>query len=710
LVVKLRFVFLALASVHSANAFGEPPDAEAAASALDDIIVTARAQKLYRVPETRIGKIAAAPLDIPQAIDIINAELIQDQGARQITDLYRDVAGVSFFSYSGITFRGFRQQGAFYDGLRGDPYQAFSVPQLFTIERVEFLKGPAGMLFGPGQPGGTINYVTKKPSETFSANLRAIAGTYSRYGASGDVTGALNASGSIAGRVGAFYEKFDDFRRNAGSETSIGDAGLQFKLGERTKAVVQATYADQNLPGNRVRGVPVDADGNLLAGIKFNTAEPTDFIKLNTQYYQATIESELSNAVTLNAGSRWFRYDERQQFHDPYFQFDSAGHIRDEVPRFFSDQKRRTEGLSFAGNLIAKVKTGGISHTVLAGADWYQEDARIRLRGADPILLGGPVPSLSLSHPVYGLTSIANYGLAGMPFEDSRGRSIRYGVYTQDQLAIGEHFLLIGGVRHDWFKDDDRIARTGFSDGATTWRAGGIYKPRRDVSVYLSWSDTFIPQSASDQSPSAGGPFGPESGSQIEGGIKTALLNGKVEAGLAAYRIVRRNMLQVDTSKPPVNGIDQLAPIGEVTSKGIELTLSTDLTRNWLLLANYAYNDTRITGTLPGQSLFNAVGDRFVNAPEHKAGFWTRYQVAPIKTAFAFGGQYVSSQRGFDGERVKPYAVFDSTVTTDLGFVEIMLRLENMFDRRYAASGFGLDSGSFPGKPRTAFVELRKRF
>ncbi len=91
------------------------------------------------------------------------ARAIDDQAARQVTDLYRSISGISFFSYAGVTLRGFRQENVLYDGLRGDPYAGFSVPQLFNIERVEVLKGPAGALYGGGDAGGVINYVTRKP-------------------------------------------------------------------------------------------------------------------------------------------------------------------------------------------------------------------------------------------------------------------------------------------------------------------------------------------------------------------------------------------------------------------------------------------------------------------------------------------------------------------------------------------------------------------
>jgi iron complex outermembrane receptor protein len=114
------------------------------------------------------------------------------------------VPGVSANNYATVTFRGFSQDSSFGDGLRGDPFQTFSVPQLFTIDRVEFLKGPAGMLYGAGSPGGTINYVTKKPSDRFSANVRGIVGGRSRYGGSADVTGPLDKQGILSGRAGIF--------------------------------------------------------------------------------------------------------------------------------------------------------------------------------------------------------------------------------------------------------------------------------------------------------------------------------------------------------------------------------------------------------------------------------------------------------------------------------------------------------------------------
>ncbi len=694
---------LAFALVTPAWAEDATADAGAEADGGENIVVTARAQKLYRVTQTEIGKIAADPLDVPQSVQVINSEMIEDQGARDIRDLYRNVPGVSADNYATVTYRGFSQDVTYYDGLRGDPFQTFSVPQLFTIERVEFLKGPAGMLYGSGSPGGTINYVTKKPGEVFGGNLRVIGGGRNRYGASGDVTGPLDANGTVTGRVGLFYEDMDSYRDHASSRTFVGDAGLAVTLAPDTKLTVQVTDYDQNLPGNRLRGIPIDADGNFYAKRSWNHNDPDDYIRYNGLVTQARLDSRLSDALSFNVAGRWFKYDEEQKYHEPVALRDTDGDgVYDTVTREYRDQHRKVEGLSFGANLVGKFDTGPISHTVLFGGDWYREDSSATNYASRN------VPTRSLIDPDY--TTDSRPDLSGVTPSYSDARALRRGVYLQEQMGLGEHVILVGGVRRDWFDDNDYIASETASSAATTFRAGAIYKPRSDVSLYVSWSEAFEPQSVADQSPLAGGPFAPETGQQVEAGVKTDLLDGRIQTTLAAYRIVRRNVLQIDDSLEPVNGIDQLAPLGEVTSKGIEATVTADVTRNWLISANYAYNDTTITGSVEGQAVDRSVGDRFPNTPQHKAGFWTRYQVAAIDTAFSFGGQYVSSQIDRSGDRLKPFTVFDATIAHDFGIFDAKFRIENIFDKFYAVSGFTGPKGAYIGNARSWFVELRRRF
>jgi len=704
---SFRIALIASASIIAMPAFAqEAPDAEATAN---DIIVTGRAQRLYRVEQTTVGKVAEDPMNIPQAVQVINSELFADQGARDATDIYRNISGVSFFSYAGVTFRGFRQDQSFYDGQRGNPFIGFSVPQLFNVERVEVLKGPAGLFFGPGSPGGIINYVSKTPQE--ESGLRAVVtgGTYDRIGLSAEATGPVDKEGVITYRLGGFFESMDPYRRNTQNKSRIGDAGLAIKTNEGGKLTLQATIYDSELQGNRLRGVLVDNAGNFLTSIRWNANEKTDFLNLRSQAYQARYATAIGERVTFDAGVRYFKATETQQYHEPRG-LDPAN--PDLVRREFRDQVRPVHGLSLMANMTARVDILGVEHKFQAGADWYDEKSLLNSR-----ILRAGVTSLSLSNPVYGPGEGDAARAALLPFTTTDTRTKRKGAYLQDQISVTEALLLVGGVRYDKFDDGVSTsmngtvsARSTYSDSDVTFRGGAVFKPRKDVSFYASWSQSFEPQAAADQNSDAGGPFAPVTGNQLEGGVKTQLFDGRLQANAAVYRIVRKNIRQVDPTLEPVNGVDQLAPIGEVTSKGFELDLTTDITPNWVLLVNYGYNDTKITGTAEGQAIVNAVGNRFANAPKHKVGFWTRYQVPAIGTAFAIGGEHVSRRVSLSGQAVKPYTTFDASITKSLGFAELLLRVDNIFDKVYAASGFSAQSGHFPGEPRTFLAELRFRF
>jgi iron complex outermembrane receptor protein len=694
----------AFAQTASVNAGPAAEDAPA-----NEIIVTGRAQRLYRSEQTTVGKVAEDPMNIPQALQVINTDLFADQGARDATDIYRNISGVSFFSYAGVTFRGFRQDQSFYDGQRGNPFIGFSVPQLFNVERVEVLKGPAGLFFGPGSPGGIINYVSKIPSDQTGLRAVVTGGTYERVGLSTEATGPVDSAGVMTYRLGGFYEAMDPYRRNTRNKSRIGDAGLAITTHQGGKLTLQATIYDSDFQANRLRGVLADNDGNFLTDIRWNANEKTDFLNLRSQAYQARYVSAIGDRVTLDAGARYFKATEKQQYHEPRG-LDPAN--PDLVRREFRDQIRPVHGLSFMTNLTARVDVLGMEHKLQTGADWYDEKSVLHSR-----ILRSGVTSLSLGNPIYGNGTGDAARAALLPFNTTDTRTRRQGAYLQDQISISDALLLVAGVRQDKF-DDGVTTSTGgtlsgrsfYSDSDVTLRGGAIFKPRPDVSLYASWSQSFEPQAAADQSSDAGGPFAPVTGNQLEGGVKTQLFGGRLQANAAVYRIVRRNILQVDPAQNPVNGVDQLAPIGEVTSKGFEIDLTTDITPDWVLLLNYGYNDTRITGTAEGQAITNAVGDRFANAPKHKVGFWTRYQVAAIDTAFAFGGEHVSRRISLSGQTVKPYTVFDASITKGLGFAELLLRVDNILDKIYAASGFSAQSGHFPGEPRTFLAELRFRF
>lgn len=705
----------------------------------DEIIVEGRAQKLYRVGESDTGKLPASPLETPIVITTINEQLIEDQGARDAQDIYRNISGVSLFSYAGVTARGFRQEEIFFDGLRGDPYVGFNVPQLFNVSRVDFLKGPAAVLYGPGAPGGLFNYVTKKPEEDFYAEGRLIYGSEGRRGASFEINGALPVEGS-AGRLGVFHEDRNLPRDNADSVVTIYDGGVSQELGF-AKLTLQATRYEQDQAANRLRGVPVDDEGEFLTDRRWNHNEPDDFLDLWSNNVQARLEGEVGQEFTWNAAVRYTDSEQTQGYHEPrglfllqplsaaapgtpgavYLTGDGAETLDPTqaetiMVREFRDQLREQEQLSFGANGIWSRDFGGLSNRLLFGIEHYEDELFLvfdRVRGNNRFTPGLPQP-LSLLDPVYGQSDPADYDPAAFTnFPDRLFNQTRQGAYVIEELTFGK-LIVTGGIRFDRFEDsldyeNDIAPREEFDDEAVTFRAGGVYRFTDEISAFAQWAEGFEPQGTGSQDARFGGPFDPQESESYEGGIKTALFGGRLNTTLAIYDITRTNILQADPR--PEADADDLVAVGEVTSTGFEIDLVADITPDWVLTAAYGYNDTRVTGDNGSTSgIRNSVGDRFANAPEHQFGFWTRYQVPAIDTAFAFGGDYVSDRISLSGQPVNSYFVADASIIYSPGPFEVLIRGDNLFDEEYAESGFIERTGHFPGAPRSVFVELIKRW
>jgi len=694
----------------------------------ETVIVTGRAAELYRVNETSTGKLSTEPLASSLNIAVITDELIEDQGARNSQDLYRNLSGVSVFSYAGVTARGFRQEEIFFDGLRGDPYAGFSVPQLFNVERLEFLKGPAGMLYGPGAPGGLFNYITKKPSDEFDALGSVIVGSEARYGASLEMTGAVTEGGP-AGRLGLFYEDQNTARRNAGSEIFIGDAGLGFDLGF-ADLTVQVSHYDQDLAANRLRGVPTDDLGNFITDRRWNHNEPDDFLRLSSTVYQAQLEGELFDGLAWDAGIRFNDREETQQYHEPRGLFprqDTAGNFLDAdlnivtnpadaetvMVREYRDQLRDGESLSAGANAVWSAEIGGFENRVLFGTDYFTGEDTLfydRARGDNVSRPAGAPNPLGLAEPAYGNSDRSTYILTNVFGSSRTTEQTRFGAYLLDEITLGR-FILTGGLRFDQF-EDAQIIDTGAGllveeadDEAVTYRLGAVYRVTDEVSLYAQAADSFVPPSGADRD---GNLLDPVRGDILEGGVKLGLMEGRVQATAAIYQIKQTNLPQVDTDPDAPPGA--LVAFGEVTSEGFEADLAADITDNWVVTAAYAYNDTRITENNGTDGIRNAVGDRFANAPEHQFGFWTRYQIPRYQLAFALGGDYVDVRQNLEGTKVRPYTVFDASIIWEPEPYRFLLRVDNVLNEEYAASGFLDRTGHFPGEPVSVFLEASRRF
>lgn len=679
---------------------------------LDSVQVLGRAQTLYKAEDAAIATRTDTSLSlVPQSVQVLPRELIDDQAARQVTDLYRSISGISFFSYAGVTLRGFRQENVVYDGLRGDPYAGFSVPQLFNIERVEVLKGPAGALYGGGDAGGVINYVTRKPQAKAQQRLEIQVGNKDFAAASFEATGPANAPGSVRYRLGVYGDGEEGVRWNTDSQSLIGDASVAVDVGETGELTLQYTDITQNLGGNRLRGVPVNDNGYFLTDRRWNHNEATDFLDMQAKVVLAQYRFSPSQAWDVDFAARWFENSEHQIYHEPMGLIDRDGDGTAEwMTRQLRNQYRHNDAVAFNGNAVRRFATGAIEHKLLFGADYYRGDSDFTAQTANSADLAsnaGPVPGIDLFNPIYGVSSYHDYGLAGLPWRGTRTRGSRYGGYLQDEVTLTPRWYLLAGLRWDGFEDEDLIADSRIDGHDVSWRIGSTFVLREGLNAYSSVASGFVPQATGNQNPAAGGPFDPEQSRQWEVGLKSLLGDGRITLNTALYRIERSNIVQ--STGQVVDGVNQLAALGLVRSEGLEIDVLADLTDHWVLNLAYAYNDARVIDA-GSNGITNSSGGRFANAPRNKLGLWTRYDLPAIASAIGFGMDYTDERISIEGQRVKPYTIFDLSWQTQWNSWKFQANIKNLFDKVYAASGFIERNGHFPGEPRRLYLQAAYTF
>ncbi|GAA60286.1 iron complex outermembrane recepter protein [Pseudoalteromonas sp. BSi20652] len=682
---------------------------------IETIEVTGRAQQFYLETQSKIGtKTNLDLIKLPQSAQVLTEQLIIDQAARDITDLYRSIAGVSEYSYSGVTFRGFRDdENVFYDGVRGDPYSGFGVPQLFNVERVEVLKGPASALYGGGEPGGMINYVTKKPSYTQKRELKLTLGNFNTRGASLDMTGGL--SDTMAYRLGGFYEKQDSFRNNADSANTELTGGLLFDLSDSTTLTTSIDYIKQDLGGNRLRGVPVDDNGNFLIDPSYNANESFDYQDMEAWVLQAELSHYFSDDFSLSTTFRYMDNERDQAYHESQSWVDVNGdgvaNIDDEtIKREYRKQFRANKEASVTTDFVYNFGQGQLAHQFLFGGDYHTVDTEYDYLRARYEADG--VANLNIFNLNYGETDPSTYNLTDMNRDGVD--TDRFGIYVQDVISIGEQWAVIAGLRYDYFKELNKETGFSYSDNGVTPRVAVTYQPVENTSVYINYSESFNPTSSGDQEDVVGeGNLDPETGKQTELGMKNQWLDGKIMSTFAVYQINKQNVVMSNPDDTGVgDGITALLNIGEVESRGFETTLVGDLSEYWTITANYAYNDTVVVEGALGEIFSDTFGDgsRFANAPRHQAGLWSRFWLDSINSSIAFGANYVSEQVSSDGQKVKPFTVFDMSWTSRFDDVLLSVNINNLFDKEYAVSGFSERNGHFPGSPREIVGQITYKF
>jgi iron complex outermembrane receptor protein len=677
------------------------------------------ATRAYRAESSRVGSRTPTPLlETARSVSVVTEMTLEEQGALTKKDLYRNVAGLNEFAFNNdFTLRGFRvsgDQAVLYNGLRGNPFGSFHLdPKLTNVERVEVLKGPAGVLYGSLPPGGLMNIVTKQPREEFAHRIEARAGSFETYNLQAHSTGPLTEDGSLLYRVDLEAEDAGSFRNNQESDFVNLSGILEWRPDDRSSLRIEGGFLDENLDGRRERGVPFFQDEVFFTPIDFTSHEETDFFDNQVGYVEAHYERSFTDALSFNASGRYYDSRAQEEYHEPrgvqpdVTDVDGDGDTSELIMvRNFRSADRFRDGISVNSNVIWEVETGPVRHRWLVGGDVLVEESSVpRFQRALTELLGGPVPVIEVFSPdynpglsdTYRLGAFLPQGFTPDTIRQFGTESTRLGGYVQNEMQIGG-LHLSGAVRFDSFDDEDLFGEDDFSDEVFTFRAGGLYEVTDDWSVYASFNEGYEPQSAANQGLALGGPFDPQESWQVEAGTKREWLDGRLTTNVAAYRITRTNELVPDPDDP-----GRLISLGETESEGIEVEVAGRPLPFWEITANYAFNEIEVTeDTDPDR-----VGETLPNAPEQTAALWSTFTVFRDRLTFGGGPQYVDVRETFDDAtpNLPSYVTWEAMASyrwqEDL---TLRLNVENVSDERFFTGGFGGRNGGMPGAPRNVTV------
>ena len=644
------------------------------------------------------------------SIQVLPKALFDDRAVQDIKSLYRNVSGVTDSPYSAMTFRGFTQREVLFNGVRGNPYGSldndlndagFSTSQgrLTNVEFVEVLKGPAAVLFGAGEAGGVVNFVTKKPREKHSVEGAFRTGSFAQKAGDIDLSGPLRRG--LNYRAAWYQEDRRVFRYNSRNENAHLATGLAWRPDEKTSLGLDYEYIDQYLPGHRLRGIPINAAGRFLTAREWNAAEPSDSSALQARIFQARFDRALTTAARFDATFRFLNSDRPELYHEPRGINPDGRTMR----REFRNQ--------FRGNNDYSVTLNGYHTTarnsLVFGYEGVRQDWSGRYGTARERARGGPVPDIDMLAPVYGTTSGAAYPIAAAAFTNQRIDSRRNGFFAQDTITLHPRLQVLLGGRVERLRDTGTAPNPlEFAATAITGRVGAVYRLRPRLSLFGSLSNSFNRAPALAQTPLANGPHDPERGVQVEGGAKTDFANQRLLVTATVFRIRKDNVLRPDPAfGPRGDNFAAVLPVGRVVNQGAEFDVTGRVTRDFSVIANYAFLDSEIRSDRFTPS---AVGGPMPNAVRHAFGFHARYELRKTGTAFTAGnearGRFLEP---YAGTRAPGYTVWDLGLFQRVHRnVELRATLENVTDRVYGtALLFAARAGNMPGAPRTVTFSMR---
>jgi len=549
-------------------------------------------------------------LETPQAEQSIDTETLRASGAVNLTqalDLSASVARQNNFGglWNAFALRGFVGDENLPSNYLVNGFNAgrgFGGPRdLSGVESVEVLKGPRAALYGRGEPGGTVNLVTKRPTFKTAGEFRVSAGSFESYRADADWTTPL--SDNVAVRLIGFAEQAGSFRDTVETRKHGISPSLAWRISPQSRLVYELELSHQEIPFDR--GVlAVNGELGRIPSSRF-LGEPGDGpLKADVQGHQFEFQHDFSRDWTALLGLTTRKTSLEG--------FSTEAELAANRQRRFRDYDARYQVVR--GELNGRFQLAGLQHRLIVGldADRFEND-QVFLRARAPTLASNPTlaqqQAIDIFNPVYG-----SYPLpTPTPLTNRVETQQSVGVFVQDQINLGPRVQLRLGARFDDYKQTLENRANGQTamqkETRTSPQLGVVFQAAQALSLYATYGQNFRPLSGAD---AQGKGFEPNQSSAVEAGAKFSW--GGLDGTVAVFQVAQKNILVVDDPSAFT-----LAAIGKARSRGLELDLQGELDSGLSLWASYAYVDAKTANTFNDANFGVPVpaGTRLLNVPKH---------------------------------------------------------------------------------------------
>ena len=672
----------------------------------------------YTARAVTIGKGEQALKDIPQSISVVTRQLMDEQNATSVYDALASTTGITLLqSPQGgkyIYSRGFDIATLQYDGVnvqrlygRSSNYSGSTA----IYDRAEILRGSAGLLQGGGDPSGAVNLARKRPLKEGGVGITAKAGSWDRYAAQVDGSGALNTEGTLRGRAVVDVEDEHSFIDHVNRRNTTLYGTLEYDLSAQTQLSIGASH--ESFKGRPfISGLPRYSDGR-------------DIALPRSTYLGASWNRQDSSTQTLYA-------DLSHQFNEHWRAKVSAIHVEEDVYLKYASSQRAVAVASGLGGTVANItdasqKASGIDasltgdftawgrqHELVLGTSYNRTRVDTNYSSKTPFT---PIDVFA-PNPLRAEPSDAEIRYANT--ENRLATARQLGAYGALRLQLTDPLKLVLGGRASSYKIvwDTTTTALGTATASSTLQdnkrfmpfAGLIYAINPQWSAYASYADIFNPQWSLN---AAGENLKPIQGATYEIGLKGEVLDGRANTAFALYRVDQKNRATEDIASGPNcrDGYYCYTDEGRVRSQGFDAEISGELARGWNLFAGYTFNRNTYECDINNQGLdFNTY------TPKHMLRAWTTYRLPGAWSAFTVGGgvnaQSASYRKIGTVDITAPgRAVWSSYVRYQINKQwQASLNFNNMFDKHYYASIGNLVNSSHYGDPRNVMLTLRGTF